>query len=110
MAAWTDKADLHSRCIIFQGFEMQGGINTHNNARLKEFVFTSLNSPLTTAVPLNSGAFICGCSIDMVDLVETLKLNQILFPSYEKTLRYGEKVATFWFTFGSRLDKVVLFV
>ena len=60
---------------------MQGGINTHNNARLKEFVFTSLNSPLTTAVPLNSGAFICGCSIDMVDLVETLKLNQILFPS-----------------------------
>ena len=48
MAAWTDKADLHSRCIIFQGFEMQGGINTHNNAILKEFVFTSLNSPLTT--------------------------------------------------------------
>ena len=84
MAAWTDKADLHSRCI-FQGFEMQGRINTHNNARLKEFVFTSLNSPLTTAVPLNSGAFICGCSIDMVDLVETLKLIQILFPSCGKT-------------------------
>ena len=38
---------------------------------------TSLNSPLTTAVPLNSGAFIWGCSDAIMDFLgnETLKPN-----------------------------------
>ena len=60
-----------------------------------------MNSPLTTAVPLNSGAFICGCSIAMVGVwIETLKLTFSVSMKYFSFSWEDSRYLENWWHFG----------
>ena len=81
---WADKGEVegveeehHILPSIVGQLDLEQICYKYNSTRLAQIHCnpTSLNSPLTTAVPLNSGAFIWGCSDAIMDFFgnETLK-------------------------------------